>query len=224
MRLLLIRHGQTPDNVRGAIGTIAPGPRLTALGTRQAKALPAALADQRIDALSVSTLVRTQLTARPLAAARGLKPLVIDGLREIQAGDLEGKHDRDSVAIYLKTFLAWASGQLDARMPGAESGHEFFRRYDAAVERAIAADASGDAGRTVAVVSHGAAIRTWVGLRAGNIEADFVREHMLSNTGLVVVDGDPESGWRLLDWESEPVGGEELAEHAVGEDPTGEAF
>ena len=221
MRLLLIRHGQTPDNVRGALGTTVPGPRLTALGRRQAKALPHALRDEHIDAIAISTLVRTQLTAAPLAAALSLRPLVFDGLREIEAGGLEGRRDKESVATYLRTFIAWASGDLDVRIPGAEDGHGFFARYDAAVAQAMAV--VGDDDGTLAVVSHGAAIRTWVGLRAGNIDADFAREHMLSNTGLVVVEGDFESGWRLLQWESEPIGGEALADHAV-EDPTGESF
>ena len=220
MRLLLIRHGQTPDNVRGALGTTVPGPRLTALGRKQAKALPHALRDEHIDAIAISTLVRTKLTAAPLAAALSLRPLVFDGLREIEAGSLEGKSDKESVGTYLSTFIAWASGDLDVRIPGAEDGHGFFARYDGAITQAMTA--AGDEG-TLAVVSHGAAIRTWVGLRAGNIDADFAREHMLSNTGLVVVEGDFALGWRLLEWESEPIGGEALADHAV-EDPTGESF
>ena len=40
MRLLLVRHGQTPSNVAGLLDTALPGPGLTALGTRQAAAIP----------------------------------------------------------------------------------------------------------------------------------------------------------------------------------------
>lgn len=65
MRLLLVRHGQTPSNVEFLLDTAVPGPGLTALGERQAAALPEALADEDIEALYVSTLVRTQLTAAP---------------------------------------------------------------------------------------------------------------------------------------------------------------
>lgn len=73
MRLLLIRHGQTPSNLKHLLDTAEPGPGLTSLGQKQAAALPDALASERIDALYASTLVRTQLTAAPLAAATGLE-------------------------------------------------------------------------------------------------------------------------------------------------------
>ncbi|KTR37372.1 histidine phosphatase, partial [Curtobacterium oceanosedimentum] len=42
MRLLLIRHGQTPANVSGVLDAEVPGPGLTELGQQQADALPAA--------------------------------------------------------------------------------------------------------------------------------------------------------------------------------------
>lgn len=71
MRLLLVRHGQTPSNVRFLLDTAVPGPGLTELGERQAAALPEALAGEDIDALYASTLTRAQLTAAPLAGARG---------------------------------------------------------------------------------------------------------------------------------------------------------
>ena len=79
MRLLLIRHGQTPSNVLGLLDTAIPGPGLTDLGIEQAAALPAALADYRIDAIYASAQRRAQLTAQPLADARGLPIQVRDG-------------------------------------------------------------------------------------------------------------------------------------------------
>ena len=67
MRLFLIRHGQTPANVLGELDTAHPGPGLTELGTRQAAVIPDALRLESIDAVFASTLVRTHLTAQPLA-------------------------------------------------------------------------------------------------------------------------------------------------------------
>jgi broad specificity phosphatase PhoE len=57
MRLLLVRHGQTPSNVRSLLDTAVPGPGLTELGERQAAAPPEALAGEDIDALYASTLM-----------------------------------------------------------------------------------------------------------------------------------------------------------------------
>lgn len=220
MRLLLIRHGETPGNVLGQLDTAHPGPGLTDLGERQAAALARSLANEQIDLLFASTLVRTQITAAPLAAARGLDVEVLEGLREIEAGSLEKLTDRESHLRYLGTVFSWAAGELDRRMPAGPSGQDFFERYDASITR-IAAAAQGVGGpATAAVVSHGAAIRVWVGLRAANVEPDFAARNVLANTGIVAVEGDPDGGWRLIHWDGSPVGGLALAD-PTAEDPTG---
>ena len=222
MRLLLIRHGQTPDNVEGVLGTVAPGVGLTDLGRRQADALPAALADESIGALAVSTLVRTQLTAAPLAAATGLTRTVLDGLREVRAGDLEGRNDVEAVTDYVGCVFAWAAGDLGVRVPGSEDGHDFFGRYDAALAELLTTGERGGHG-TVAAVSHGAAIRAWVGARAVNADDEFIRHHLLENTGVVTLEGTIDRGWRLQTWQGLPVGGAELLD-VDAPDPTGERY
>ena len=196
MRLLLVRHGETPSNVAGLLDTAAPGPGLTDLGTRQAAALPAALADEDIEGLYASTLVRTQLTAAPLAAARGLDVLVRDGIREISAGHLEMlPGDTEEGQRYVRTVFAWAAGDVDLRLPGGESGTEFLARYDAVVAEAARSGAG-----TVALVSHGAAIRTWTAARAHNVDVPFAAAHRLANTGTVILEGSPADGWKALSW------------------------
>lgn len=139
MRLLLIRHGQTPANVLGQLDTDRPGPGLTPLGERQAAMTPRALRERQIAAVFASTLLRTQLTAEPLATDRALDIRVQDGLQEIEAGSLEKRSDRVSVQRYLETVFAWGSGNLGARMPGGPDGSTFFDRFDAAVA-AVAAE------------------------------------------------------------------------------------
>ncbi len=209
MRLLLIRHGQTPANVLGQLDTAHPGPGLTALGERQAIAVAEALSTQLIDGVFATTLVRTQLTARPFAEAT-----VIDGLHEIEAGALEGRSDKASARKYLETAFAWGSGELDVTMPGATDGHAFFERFD----RGIAAVTHLD---TAAVFSHGAAIRVWTAGRATNVPPIFAGRHELDNTGVVELAGSPEAGWTLVSWAGAPIGGPDLVDEAAG-DPSGE--
>ncbi|MFF3468360.1 histidine phosphatase family protein [Streptomyces sp. NPDC001984] len=205
MRLLLIRHGQTPSNVDWLLDTALPGPGLTPLGERQAAALPVALADEDIEAVYASTLVRTQLTAAPLAAARRLDVLVRDGLRELSAGDLEMlPGDSERGQEYMRTVFAWAAGDTGLRMPGGELGAEALARYDAVI-----AEAADSGAGTVAVVSHGAAIRLWTAARADNVDVPFVAARPLDNTGVVVVEGSPSDGWKALSWAGsvvEPAG------------------
>ncbi|MGW1780144.1 histidine phosphatase family protein [Streptomyces sp. NPDC002143] len=196
MRLLLIRHGQTTANVDYLLDTAVPGAGLTELGEQQAAALPQALAGEDIDALYASTLVRTRLTAAPLAAARGLDVLVRDGIREISAGDLEMlPGDSEHGELYMRTVFAWAAGDVDLRMPGGESGAEFLARYDGVVAEAAASGA-----RAVALVSHGAAIRAWAAARVDGIDVPFAAAHRLVNTGTIVLEGSPADGWKALEW------------------------
>jgi broad specificity phosphatase PhoE len=212
VRLILIRHGETPSNVAGALDTAVPGAALTPLGHRQARAIPPVLTIERVTAVYASPLVRTQLTAAPLAAARGLDVAVVDGLEEIDAGHLEMRSDDDSVAAYADTVAAWIDGDLATAMPGGSDGHAFFGRYDAAVG-AIAAGHADDA--TVVAFSHGAAIRTFAARHGAPADA------RLLNTGAVVLEGSPYVGWTVTRWSRDPLGGADLAD-AAAVDPTGD--
>ena len=218
VRLLLVRHGQTPDNVAGRLGTATPGPHLTPLGSVQAAEVPDALELEPIEAIYASRLIRTQDTAGPLALARGLEITVLPGLHEIEAGDLEARSDREAVQTYMRTVFAWGLGNLDIAMPGAADGHAFFERFDASIAQIHA-----DGHETAVAFSHGAAIRVWVAGRALNVPPSFAGEHDIDNTGVVVLEGSPAIGWRLLSWQDTPVGGVELAD-ANAQDPTGEAL
>jgi len=216
MRLMLIRHGQTPSNVVGALDTGRPGPGLTALGQAQAEAVPGALAEERIDAVYASPLIRTQLTAAPLAEARGLGIEIVEGLEEIVAGRWEMRNDMEAVRTYMETASRWAVGDLDAVIADGESGHEFFARYDAAIEKIAAANPGGAA----VVVSHGAAIRVWAAARIAGVDLSEAAKWRIYNTGMCELDGDPVNGWHLVRWVREPLGGVALEDaRALDVDP-----
>ncbi|KPM50933.1 histidine phosphatase family protein [Frankia sp. CcI49] len=215
MRLMLLRHGQTPSNVAGALDTGLPGAGLTALGHAQARALPDALSGKPISAIYTSLLVRTQLTAAPLANACGLLAKVEQGIEEIAAGDLELRSDKEAVTTYLDVISDWIHGDLDRTMPGGHDGRRFVAGYDTAVTNIAAAHDDHD---TVLLVSHGAAIRAWVGIRVGGVGS--VEDRWLSNTGMVTIEGDPAAGWNLVQWHGEPLGGSAVPDVAA-QDVTG---
>ncbi|MDO5678599.1 MAG: histidine phosphatase family protein, partial [Propionibacteriaceae bacterium] len=104
MRLILIRHGETQSNVDRALDTAHPGAPLNETGLAQAEALVEALAHEEIDVLYASTLLRAQQTAAPLANARGLKPIVVDGIQEIAAGVEEMRTDWTNYVGMLNTW------------------------------------------------------------------------------------------------------------------------
>jgi broad specificity phosphatase PhoE len=217
MRLLLLRHGQTYANTSGALDTAVPGLHLTELGVRQAEAAARALAADGIDGIYVSNLTRTHQTAAPLAELLGISPRVLEGLREISAGDFEMGTDHDSIAGSNTPVPARLEPRYDTRKPGGESGHEFPARYDAAV----AEIAGAGHGRAV-LVSHGAAIRTWISARVPGIESHAKATDPLHNTACIELDGDPIAGWQVHVWHSNPVGGAFLDDETAP-DPTGQA-
>jgi broad specificity phosphatase PhoE len=218
VRLFLIRHGQTPHNVSGAIDTAFPGAGLTSLGQSQARAIPDVLAEEDIAGIYASRLVRTQLTAAPLAESRGLDVDVRAGLEEIAAGELELRTDRDAVHAYADCLARWMRGDLEHRMPGGTLGHEFYGRYEAAL-RTIAKEHHPD--DTVVVFSHGAAIRVYTAL-AASLHPEVSTELRIMNTGVGMLEGHPETGWELARWSSQPLGGLQC-EDLQARDVTGES-
>lgn len=214
LRLRLLRHAQTTSNVTGALDTLEPGPPLTPLGERQAEAAAEVLTREPIEAVYVSRLVRTHQTVAPLAVRKQLSPVQLDGLEEVRAGDYEMATDRGSTDAYLSAIAAWVHGDLDARMPGGESGHEFLARYDAAIDRIVAAGHE-----ELLVVSHGAAIRTWASMRMIARPEHPEETQRLDNTACITLQGHPRSGWELVDWHSDPIGGRFL-EDEMAPDPT----
>lgn len=213
MRLLLLRHGQTVANTTAALDTAAPGHELTELGRRQAHAAGQALGTVGIGLVAVSTATRTSQTALPLVRSLGLEPVRHDGLREIAAGDFEMRSDQEALEGFLGTVGAWLEGDLHRRMPGGETGAEFLDRYDAAIQRVCARGVD-----ATLVVSHGAAIRTWVTHRASGDHAPI--HEGLHNTGCITLDGSPDEGWTITSWHREPIGGAWLDDEAAP-DPTG---
>ncbi len=199
MRLFLIRHGQTPSNVIGALDTAVPGPALTVLGQQQASTVGALLAAEPIAAVYASSQLRAQQTADPLARHRAVPLRVRPGLREINAGELEMLTDRRSVMEYIETCMAWAAGDLDARIRGGENGHEAFGRFDEVIGEIAASGAP-----SAALVSHGAMLRAWSGYAVRNLDAAFVAGRVLPNTGVVVLNGD-RTEWVAESWLGESV-------------------
>ena len=209
-RLILVRHGQTASNVAGLLDTGLPGPGLTDLGRQQAAALVDRLAGERIEVVVASPLARTVETAGPLTQALGLRLNQDAGLREILAGDLEGRSDRADHLAYLGAAFAWARGETGPRIAGSpEDGADFLARVDAAVEAA-----TGGVDGAVVCVSHGATIRTWATARAANLPGDWSVEHGLPNTGVVVLEREAGGPWRAVTWQDERVGD-------LSSDPTG---
>ncbi|WP_273736588.1 histidine phosphatase family protein [Mycolicibacterium septicum] len=203
MRITFIRHGESTANAANVADSSVPGPVLTEKGRQQARDIVKVLGDNNYDAIYASTMVRTQLTAAPMAEYLGLPIQVVPGLQEIEAGIYEGTPESDAVKGYLQAPLKWLQGDLDARIPGSVNGREFDARMDGAIQTMYD---NGD--RNVAAFSHGGAIMFWVFLNAENADPMWLMTNPLRNTGYVVVEGNPEDGWRVVNWNGTEIGPE----------------
>ena len=190
MRLLLIRHGQTQSNVNRELDTAFPGAPLNEAGLAQAEALVEALAHERIDALYCSTLIRAQQTAAPLAAARALEAVIVDGIQEIAAGVEEMSTNWQP---YVDMLNSWSPTNLDVGLEGGETARQFVTRFTNAV---AAMEQAGD--EHVALVSHGAALRVWAITQDPTIGFDLAPP--LANTQWITLNGSMTAGWRIERW------------------------
>lgn len=204
MRLLLIRHGQTTANAGRILDTAAPGHSLTGLGREQAEALVERLAGERIGAIVTSDLVRTQQTAEPLAAARGIDIEIHPDGREVFAGSLEDSTEDAAFEEYSSTVFGWTGGDRSTRLAGGESGEEVLERFDRQVARAAAAAQAAGAELGI-VVAHGAIMRMWTICRALGADATYIASHPMPNTGIVELETAGERQWRLLSYDGRTV-------------------
>jgi len=155
--LLLVRHGQSQAYVEGTPFPLAGGhgdPPLSPDGHEQARRLGDRLAKAGLDAIYVTTLVRTAQTAAPLAERLGMTPLVEAGLREVYLGEWESGLFRKKVADGDPVALrAFEQERWDV-IPGAEPAAALAARVAAAVGRLAAAHP----GQRVAAFTHGGVI------------------------------------------------------------------
>ncbi len=155
--VLLVRHGESAPAVPGNPFPLADGhgdPALHPEGERQAELVAERLANESIDAIYVTTLVRTHQTAAPLAARLGLELRVEPDLREVFLGDWEGGLLRERAAANDPAFHQIFVQQRWDVIPNAEPLEAFHARTQAGIARITAAHPD----QRVAVFTHGGVI------------------------------------------------------------------
>lgn len=205
MTLTFVRHAESQANADGVIDTSVPGPGLTPLGQQQATDVAAALVGNGYDGIYVSSMLRTQQTAAPLAGLTGQPVVVLPGLREISAGIFEGSSEDEGLGRlgYALGPVAWTLGARLLPTPGGEDGNSFDARVDDAIEQIYN---SGD--QNAVAFSHGATIMFWVMMNVDNPDLGLLLSHQLENAEQVVIEGSPEEGWTLVNWAGVPVSAE----------------
>ena len=183
--IYLIRHAEAEGNLY----RIAQGQynsNLTDRGWRQVRALERRFADVQVDAVYSSDLYRTCATASAIYRPKGLPLRRVPALREICVGDWEQRTWGD---IYRQDPEQMENFNLHPerwRVHGAETPRQVL---DRALE-AIREIAGTNAGRTVAVFSHGYVLRLVLAALQGYTVEQLAQTPVGDNTAVSLLEGE----------------------------------
>ena len=185
--LFLVRHGHVADNDRGSSARLCGwcDPELSELGQRQAKFVRERFSRGRpIAGFYSSPLCRAAQTAELIAESIGLAPKILDGLREIYCGTLDGLPLQEVERRYPDLWLRHlAQADDEFSWPGGET----YRSFRARVKDTISQIASAHPGERVVVVTHSGVITQIVGELLGTPPARW-ESHRVGNASITVVE------------------------------------
>lgn len=145
-----------------------------------------------IDALYASPLIRARRTADAIGALTGHTPILLDDLREMYFGELDGRPFEELREAYSHLLEADENSAIeDFVWPSGESRSGFTAR----ALRVTNAIASRHPGRTVGVVTHGGLIATLLTILHGESAARW-RKWVVPNASLseIVWDASTQTG------------------------------
>jgi broad specificity phosphatase PhoE len=185
--LLLVRHAETEDNAQMRLS----GWTDTDLSPR-GEAQIEVLADHfnrvhgHVEAIYASPLVRARRTAEAIGRLTGHTPILLDDLREMYFGELDGQPFEELKDAYAHLLAADENSAIeDFVWPSGESRSGFSSR----VLRVMNLIGSRHVGRSVAVVTHGGVIATLLTAVNGESAANW-RKWVVPNASLTEVQWD----------------------------------
>jgi broad specificity phosphatase PhoE len=189
--LLVTRHGDAEYGNPSVLSD--DGGWLTSLGEQQVRDLAESLRGRNVARVFNSTMHRAQQSGELAAQLLGTDAVTVEGLQEYAVGTLAGRpHDDPELA---SIFKSWVHGDLERRIPGAESGAEVITRY----RDALQSIADLHRGETVLVFTHGGVMSFVLPRINGTVRTDLAAAKYLPNCvpAEVAVDAD---GFDVRSW------------------------
>ncbi len=184
MKLYLVRHGETVENVNGIIQGQSPG-RLSDNGKGQVQRLAERLRHEEFDFIYCSDLARAVDTAKAINFYHLKVPLkFVEDLRERDFGLCEGK---SCAEVGLRRGMKWEN-----LPPDAESDESLRQRCGAFLQKVYHTHPAG----SVLFVSHGGTINALLDViaRRDGKEMDFIPLH---NTSITIVEFDEDTRHKI---------------------------
>ncbi len=189
----LIRHGEAEGNVlpyfQGTADT-----KLTEKGRAQVAYLAERFREIPLDAVYYSPWHRAKETAEAVNKYHDLPLIPEYDLHEINGGDWEGVPVVELCGKFPAEFEIWKNRIWDFQAPNGEKMTQVYQRMAEAVTRI----AKANPGKTIAVCSHGCAIRNFLCFAEFNDITRLNDVGWAENTAVSQLTYDAESGWRLV--------------------------
>ncbi len=155
--IILVRHGQTAWNKEERFRGRADLP-LDDFGIKQAEAAATRLADYNAAAIYSSPLMRTMMTAEPIAAQLGLVTQPFEGLIDIDYGAWQGLSTEEALEQDANLYQQWIESPQNARFPQGEGLQDIRDRVTGVIEMVLAKHT----GQKVILVSHVVVCRVFI--------------------------------------------------------------
>ena len=181
--LIFVRHGQSTANLEKVFAGQTDVP-LTELGRRQAQRTADFLKDYPISQIYASDLTRAMQTAAPTAASHGLAIVPNQNLREIFAGDWEGRAYEELMQNYSQSYGLWRTDCGRAHPENGESVSDLAKRVYAEVDRIL----ERNRGSCVAIFTHATPLRLLRAAWEGYPPEELSSVEFCSNASVSVVD------------------------------------
>jgi broad specificity phosphatase PhoE len=184
-----VRHGKQEFPEEPFTPALWADPPLSEIGQRQAAAVGAAFADEPLDAVLCSHLIRARETANHVAGLHGLEPVVYPELREVEV--YRDVPDGTALEEVLPAVMWHGVHERFVRerrwdvSPFSESSAEFRHRVVTIVEGILALHR----GSHLAIVCHGGVINAYIGHLLGLREDMFFRPGHASISRVLAGDG-----------------------------------
>ncbi|MCM1022698.1 MAG: bifunctional histidine phosphatase family protein/GNAT family N-acetyltransferase [Prevotella sp.] len=184
-KIYLVRHAEAMGNVEEFFQgrtDCEVSPR----GEKQLECVAEFFKDIPIESIYSSPLKRTVATAEAVNKYRNLPIITDEGLIEINGGVWEGKPWAELPQRYPAEYDLWKNRMEDFYIEGGEKMTEVFARMKKTVDKiAVQND-----GRTIAVVSHGCALRNFLCYAMGRPISSLKDVGWSDNTAVSLVEYD----------------------------------
>jgi probable phosphoglycerate mutase len=199
MIVYFARHGESLANTSRVISNRSLPHPLTENGRLQALQLAERLKLAGITAIYTSPVPRALETAQIIGRVLQIPPQKEEGLREFDAGVLEG---RSGALTWVRFSALWNNWfyrrQFHKRISGGESFSETAARFYGFTT--TLASFYGETDAHVLCISHGGLLRVGLSGLLENLDFEQVRDRQLHYT-TVITTGYTDGKWRCLDWD-----------------------